>query len=77
MKRHREEAALCGALPQKMLGAKIATGISHVDVPPSLWATGGLEVVSIKITPLPTLSPGLRSEVGGSVAGEHGFRQMI
>ena len=24
--------ALCGALPRKMLGAKIATGISHVDV---------------------------------------------
>ena len=43
------------------------------EIPPALWATGGLEVVSIKITPLPTLSPGLRSGPLGSGAGEHPF----
>ncbi len=46
-------------------------------IPPALWATGGLEVVSIKISPLPTLSPGLRSDPSGSLAGEHHFHQMI
>ena len=32
------------------------------EIPPALWASGGLNVVSSKITPLPTLSPGLRSD---------------
>ena len=48
-----------------------------IVIPPTLWATGGLTVVSGKITPLPTLSPGLRFDPLGSVAGEHRFRQTL
>ena len=47
------------------------------NIPPALWARGALEVVSIKIASLPTLSPGLRSGPSGSVAGKHRFRKNI
>ena len=59
-------------LPTEKLCVQTAWGDcrSH-DIPPAVWATGGLEVVSIKITPLPTLSPDLRSNPPGGVAGEH------
>ena len=41
------------------------------------YPAGGLEVIPSKITPLPTLSPGLRSGDFGSVAGEHRFRKTL
>ena len=49
----------------------------RIPIPPALWATGGIGIVSIKITSLPTLSPGLRSGRFGIVAGEHAFHKTI
>ena len=47
------------------------------EIPPALWATGGLGVVTGKITPSPTLSPGLQSSGFRCVAGEQRFHQTI
>ena len=46
-------------------------------IPPAHWATGGLKVVSNKVTPLHTLSPGFRSGPFGSVAGKHRLLQTL
>ena len=40
-------------------------------IPPALWASGGIDVAWIKITPLHTLSLGLRSGGPGPLGSEH------
>ena len=45
-------------------------------IPPALWAKW-FRGNSIKITPLPTLSPGLRSCPSGRLGGIYHFRQTL
>ena len=52
------------------------TKLYGLGIPPALWASSGSEVVSIR-SPLPTLSPGLRSGGSGGIAGVHHFQKTI